>query len=193
MLRYVHFFANISAPLTKLFCPPVLQHTAIKYPVVKYSGVVAGRGNFAVVGRQKAFFSGALIGPKSLFCFTVIACNFEICAAHRRSLLLQQAAQDAARTAVHESSGAVRSRKAQCQALPHSPETGDTHDSSSSREEAALCGEKIDNGAAPKKRIQAAQPPPPATRQQATQLLGETCTSMSASCCCCCRSVLLLL
>ena len=93
----------------------------------------------------------------------------------------------------YESSGAVRSRKAQCQALPHSPETGDTHDSSSSREEAALCGEKIDNRAAPKKRIQAAQPPPPATRQQATQLLGGTCTSMSASCCCCCRSVLLLL
>ena len=144
-------------------------------------------------GRQKSLFSGALIGQNSLFCFTLIACNFEICAAHRRSLLLlqQAAAQDAARTAVHESSGAVRSRKAQWQALPGNPETGDTYHTSSSREEAAICGEKIENRA--KKRIQAAQPPPPATRQQATPLLGGTCTSMLASCCCCCRSVLLLL
>ena len=80
-------------------------------------------GNFAVVGHQKSLFSGALIGPNSFFCFTLIACIFELCAAHRRSLLLQQAAaQDAARTAVHESSGAVCSRKAQCQALPENPE-----------------------------------------------------------------------
>ena len=104
-------------------------------------------------GRQKSLFSGALIGQNSLFCFTLIACNFEICAAHRRSLLLlqQAAAQDAARTAVHESSGAVRSRKAQWQALPGNPETGDTYHTSSSREEAALCGEEIENRAAPKK------------------------------------------
>ena len=88
--------------------------------------IPGGRGNFAVVGRQKSSCSGAVIGPNSLFCFTLIACNFEICAEHRRLLLLQQAAaQDAARTAVHESSGAVRSRKGQCQALPDNPETGD--------------------------------------------------------------------
>ena len=30
---------------------------------------------------EKSLFSGALIGPKSLFCCTLIACNFEICAA----------------------------------------------------------------------------------------------------------------
>ena len=40
-----------------------------------------GRGNFAVVARQKSVFPGALIGPKSLFCFTLIACNFEMYAA----------------------------------------------------------------------------------------------------------------
>ena len=54
--------------------------------------------------------------------------------------------------------------------------------------EAALCGEKIENRAAPKKRIQAAQPPPPATRQQATQLLGvRVCrlavVAAAAACC----------
>ena len=117
----------------------------------------AGRGNFAVVGRQKSFFSGALIGPNSLFCFTLIACNFENCAAHRRSLLLllqQAAAQDAARTTVHESSGAVRSRKAQCQAPSDNPETGDTYHTSS--RERSCAGEKIGNNRAPKKRIQVA-------------------------------------
>ena len=45
----------------------------------------SGRGYFAVVGRQKSLFSGVVIGPKSLFCFTLIACNFEICAAHRHA------------------------------------------------------------------------------------------------------------
>ena len=30
---------------------------------------------------------GVLIGPNSLFCFALIACNFEIRAAHRRPLL----------------------------------------------------------------------------------------------------------
>ena len=47
-------------------------------------------GNFAVVGRRKSLFSGALIGPNSLLFFALIACSFEICAAHRRSLVLQQ-------------------------------------------------------------------------------------------------------
>ena len=50
----------------------------------------AGRGNFVVVGLRKSLFSGAVIGPNSLFCFTPITCNCEICAAHRRSLPLQQ-------------------------------------------------------------------------------------------------------
>ena len=87
------------------------------------------------MGRQISLFAGVLTVLNSLVCFTLIARNFETCAAHRRSLLLQQAAaQDAARTAVHESSGAVRSRKAQCQVLPDNPETGGTYDTSSSRE-----------------------------------------------------------
>ena len=51
-----------------------------------------GRGNFAVLGHKKSSFSGVLICPKLLFCFTPIARNFEIYAAHRRSLL-QQAVQ----------------------------------------------------------------------------------------------------
>ena len=58
---------------------------------VRVGGVGAllyGRRNFAAMGRQKSLFSGDLIGPNSLFCFTLIARNFEICAAHRRSLLL---------------------------------------------------------------------------------------------------------
>ena len=91
------------------------------YIGIDRSLIVNCRGNFAVVGRQKSLVSSALIGPNSLFCFTLIACNFEICAAHRRSLLLQQAAAHAARTAVHESCDAVRSRKAQCPAPPASP------------------------------------------------------------------------
>ena len=93
----------------------------------------------------------------------------------------QQHKTPRAQQAIHESSGAVRSRKAQCQPLPDNPETGDIYHTSSSREEAALCGEKIENRAAPKKRIQATQPPPPATRQQATQLLGGTCTRIMSA------------
>ena len=63
----------------------------------------------------------------NLFCS--IAWNFEIYAAHRRSLLQEAAAaaEDASRAAVHvESSDTMRSRKAQCQAPPGNPETGDT-------------------------------------------------------------------
>ena len=139
------------------------------------------------MGRQKSLFSGALIGPNSLFCFTLIACNFEFCAAHRRSLLLQEAAaQDASRTAVHESSGAGAHGKLNVKHYRTTPKPK-THTTRQVvlEKEAALWREK--------KRIQAAQPPLPATQQQATQLLGGTCTSMAASCCCCCHSVLLLL
>ena len=59
------------------------------------------------MGRQKSLFPGALIGPKSLFCFTPIACNFESCAAHRRSLLLQQAASVHTRRRAHSSTRVV--------------------------------------------------------------------------------------
>ena len=135
---------------------------------------------------------GGLIGPKSLICFTLIACNIEICAAHRRSLLKPAAAQYATRTAVHESSDAVRSRKAQYQAPSENPQTGDTKYKTSSSRERSYAGGEIENRS-PRKSIQAPQPPQPATRQQATQLLGGTGTSMSDSVCCGCRSVLILL
>lgn len=51
------------------------------------SELYAGRGIFAVVGREKRVFFGVLIGPKSVFCFNLVACNLEIYAAHRRLLL----------------------------------------------------------------------------------------------------------
>ena len=89
-----------------------------------------------------------MIGPNSLFCLNLIACCFEIFAAHRRALLRQVAAPDAARTVIHESSDAVSPRKAQCQALPDYPETGDTplHTSPVVDEEPALARkEKIEN------------------------------------------------
>ena len=139
-------------------------------------------GNFAVVGREKTLFSGVLNGPKSLFCFTIIACNFENCTAHRRSLMQQAATEDAAHAAVaHESSDTVRSRKAPCQAPPDNLEIGDTYHS----RERSCAGEKIEHQNV---CMQAAQPPPSTT----TTTTHTTCTSMSASCCCCCRSVLLL-
>ena len=53
---------------------------------------IARKGNLAVVGHEKTLFFGILTGFKSLFCFTLITCHFEIYAAHRRSLL-QQAAE----------------------------------------------------------------------------------------------------
>ena len=62
---FIHFFRRISTGV-----------------LLRYITTI---GNFAVVGRHKSLFPGALISPKSLFCFTPIACNFEVCAAHRRS------------------------------------------------------------------------------------------------------------
>ena len=103
----------------------------------------ACRGNFAVVGRQQSLFPGALIGPKLLFFFALIACNFEIFAA--RCLLQQSSRRHAARAAAHESSDTVRSRKAQCQALPDNPETGHTDNITSRGRSCA--GEKIENRA----------------------------------------------
>ena len=57
------------------------------------------RGSYAVVGRQKTLFLGALIGPKSLFCFSLIVCNFEIYAACCRN----RAAEDTPRAHQHTS------------------------------------------------------------------------------------------
>ena len=38
----------------------------------------ACRSNFAVVGHEESSLSAILIGPKSLFVFALVACNFEI-------------------------------------------------------------------------------------------------------------------
>ena len=73
---------------------------------------------------------------------------FEICAAHRRALLRQVAAQDATRTVVDECFDAASQRKAQWRALPDYPETGDTplHTSPVVEKEPALARkEKIEN------------------------------------------------
>ena len=81
--------------------------------------------NFAVMGPEKSVYSGNLIGPKSIFCCTLIACNFDFYAAHCHPLL-QQAA-DAVRASVYASYDTVRSQKAQCAAAPDNPETRDTY------------------------------------------------------------------
>ena len=141
------------------------------------------------MGRQKSLFPGALIGPNSLFCFTLIACSFEICAAHRRSLLLQQAAAQDARTAVHESSGAVRSRKAQCQALPDNPETGDTYHTSSSRERSCAVArkEKIEHQKNVSKRHSHHHPPHDSKQHYYCVELVRVCrlavVAAAAACC----------
>ena len=83
-----------------------------------------GKGNFP----RKSFFYG-ITGSKLLYCYPVVACNFHVYAAHRRSLLQQRAAGDAARVAVNESSDTVRSRNTQCQAPPNNPETEYTYHS----------------------------------------------------------------
>ena len=50
-------------------------------------------GNFAEVGREKSFFCGVLIGPKSSIPFTPLHESFEIHDAHRRSLCKKQQQQ----------------------------------------------------------------------------------------------------
>ena len=84
--------------------------------------------------------------------FSLIACNFKKYAAHRRTLLQQEAADAAcARPAVHESFDNVRSRKkAQCQA-----ERDDSEIEHIPQLRKKRCGEKINH----KKGIQAEQPP----------------------------------
>ena len=81
-----------------------------------------------------AGFSGVVMGTQLLFCFAPlhIVFNFLPQTAHRRSLLQEAAtaaAEDASRAAVHvDSCDTMRSRKAQCQAPPDNPETGDTYE-----------------------------------------------------------------
>ena len=103
------------------------------------------------------------------FASRLTACNFNFFAAHRRSLLQQAAAEDSTRSAVHESSDAVRSRKAQCEAPPDNRETGGTYHSRGR----SCAGEKIEHQNLYKRHSH--HPPPrrpPPTRQQAILLLG---------------------
>ena len=120
----------------------------------------SGRGYFAVVGRQKSLFSGVVIGPKSLFCFTLIACNFEICAAHRHAQRYTSLLVPCAHGKPN-----VKHYRSTPKPETHTRITRQVVDN-----EAALCGEKIENRA-PKKRIQAAQPPLPATRQSSNTII----------------------
>ena len=81
-----------------------------------------GRGKFRSSGaRQKWLFSGALIVAQTRYFASLSLQVIWKFVPHTAAA----AAQVAARTAVHESFGAVRSRKGQCQALPDNPETGD--------------------------------------------------------------------
>ena len=85
-------------------------------------------GNFRSSGPRKIFIFWCSDWPQIVKSFHSIARNFEIYAAHRRSLLQQApTAEDASRAAEHvESSDTMRSSKAQRQAPPDNPETGDT-------------------------------------------------------------------
>ena len=69
-------------------------------------------------------------GPNSLFCFTLTASNLEICAAHRGSSSTSCRAHSSTRVFWCR----ALSQKAQCQALPGNPETGDTYHTSNGRE-----------------------------------------------------------
>ena len=92
-----------------------------------------------------------LIGAKWFFCFRSmlhVILKVILHTAHRRSLLSAVRSSSSRRhlarsSTVHvESSDTMRSRKAQCQAPPDNPETGDTYHS---RESRSCAGEKIEH------------------------------------------------
>ena len=92
-----------------------------------------------------------LIGTKSFFCFrSILHVILKVMphTAHRRSLLSAARSSSSRRhlarsSTVHvESCDTMRSRKAQCQAPPDNPETGDTYHS---RESRRCAGEKIEH------------------------------------------------
>ena len=92
-----------------------------------------------------------LIGTKTLFCFrSMLHVILKVMphTAHRRSLLSAARSSNSRRhlacsSTVHvESSDTMCSRKAQCQAPPDNPETGDTYHS---RESRSCAGEKIEH------------------------------------------------
>ena len=138
--------------------------------------------NFATDGLEKSSFSGILIGPKSLFCFTLIARNFEnyyVMPPAAAYLVPGTQQTQRAQQYTHESYDTVRSPKAQCEAAPDNPETGHTYITvSRGRNCAGNFGEeaasaKIEHQTGELLYVQAATPPPPlpppwSTRQQAT-------------------------
>ena len=72
--------------------------------------------------------SCVLIGTKSLFRFGSIGCQFERCAIHRTpplSALRRNSTRRLARSLTRQSCDTTYSRKAQFQAPPGNPETGD--------------------------------------------------------------------
>ena len=101
-----------------------------------------------MVGRQKSLFPGALIGPKSFFYLTFIACTFEIYAAR----CCNRAAEDTPRAQQHTSllipcaHGKLNVKHYRTTPKP------ETHITSRGR---SCAGEKIENRAP--KRIQAQQ------------------------------------
>ena len=98
-----------------------------------------------------AGFFRVLNSTKSFFCFrSILHENLKVMphTAHRLSLLSATRSSSIRRhlarssTAHVESSDTMRSRKAQCQAPPDNPETGDTYHS---RERTSCAGEKIEH------------------------------------------------
>ena len=94
---------------------------------------------------------GVLIGTKSFFCFRSILRVLSKVMSHtaHRLFLLSAARSSSIRihlarsSAVHvKSSDTMRPRKAQCQAPPDNPETGDTYHS---RESRSCAGEQIEH------------------------------------------------
>ena len=63
---------------------PVSIILAKNVPSFFFSGFVGDATQVRSSGTRKTFFSGVLFDPKSLFCFTLVAYNFRISAAHRR-------------------------------------------------------------------------------------------------------------
>ena len=123
-------------------------------------------GQFRSSGARKIVIFWCSDWPRIVILFQSIACNFEIYSAHRRSLLQEvAAAEDASRAAVHvESFDAMRSPKAQCQAPPDNPETGDTYRS----RERNCTGEKIEHQNVYKRHSSSAPPTITTTTIQAT-------------------------
>ena len=119
----------------------------LKQPIFMGGGVLSVRRDFGQLrsrASRKFDIFWCSDWPKIVILFHSIACSFENNVAHHRSLLQEAAstAEDASRAAVHvESSGTMRSRKAQRQTPPDNSETGDICEYHS--RERSCAGEKI--------------------------------------------------